>query len=126
MTAKQYTGIVLTILVLLSSAVSEAGKPVALTPGAIDKLKSSFKDDPHAKALVNAITNNSIKDLSLNREFYALHEDVFNFKIENRAGVTNQKSSGRCWIFAGFNIIRPAVMEKYNLKTFELSENHLQ
>lgn len=127
MTAKQYTGIVLTVLVLVSfaCAIAEAGKPVGLTPEAIDKLKSSFENDPHTKALVNAITNNSVRDLSLNREFYVRHEDVFNFKIENKAGVTNQKSSGRCWIFAGFNIMRPAVMEKYNLKAFEFSENHL-
>ena len=39
--------------------------------------------------------------------------------------VTDQKSSGRCWIFAGCNVIREAIAKKYNLEEFEISQNYV-
>ena len=50
----------------------------------------------------------------------------FNIKIENEgAPITNQKSSGRCWLFAATNVFRVAIMNKHNLKKFELSQSYL-
>ncbi|KAI5261233.1 peptidase C1B, bleomycin hydrolase [Aureobasidium subglaciale] len=39
--------------------------------------------------------------------------------------VTNQRSSGRCWIFAATNVLRVAIMKKYNIEKFELSQAYL-
>jgi bleomycin hydrolase len=39
--------------------------------------------------------------------------------------VTNQRSSGRCWIFAACNVFRVAIQQKYNIKSFELSQSYL-
>jgi bleomycin hydrolase len=39
--------------------------------------------------------------------------------------VTNQRSSGRCWIFAATNVFRVAIMKKYNIEKFELSQAYL-
>src|ERR1700712_1521502 len=39
--------------------------------------------------------------------------------------VTNQRSSGRCWIFASTNVFRVAFMKKYNLKSFQLSQAYV-
>ncbi|PNS15324.1 hypothetical protein CAC42_5495 [Sphaceloma murrayae] len=39
--------------------------------------------------------------------------------------VTNQRSSGRCWIFAATNVFRIALMKSYNLPSFELSQSYL-
>lgn len=90
----------------------------------IGKLKSSFKLNPPTRALMNAITNNDVNKLAFDRQLLGSHNDIFNFKIETK-GITDQKSSGRCWIFAGFNIMRPAVMENFNISDFEFSENQL-
>ena len=38
--------------------------------------------------------------------------------------VTNQKASGRCWGFAGLNLMRLSLVSKYNLKDFEFSQNY--
>ena len=46
-------------------------------------------------------------------------------KVTPSAKVTNQKSSGRCWLFAALNVIRRPMMEKYLLKDFEFSQNYL-
>ena len=39
--------------------------------------------------------------------------------------VTNQMQSGRCWLFAGLNILREVVALKHDLKAFELSQSYL-
>ncbi|KAF2163758.1 hypothetical protein M409DRAFT_68333 [Zasmidium cellare ATCC 36951] len=50
----------------------------------------------------------------------------FNLKIPHEGSpVTNQRSSGRCWIFAACNVFRIAIMQKYNIKSFELSQAYL-
>lgn len=51
---------------------------------------------------------------------------MFNVKIPfEGAPVTNQRSSGRCWIFAATNVFRVAIMKKHNLSKFELSQAYL-
>ena len=50
----------------------------------------------------------------------------FNVKISlEGAPITNQRSSGRCWLFASTNVFRVAIMKRYNLKEFELSQAYL-
>ena len=55
----------------------------------------------------------------------ALREDVHQFSINLKQGeITNQKSSGRCWMFAALNTMRFAIIKKLNLETYELSQNY--
>lgn len=50
----------------------------------------------------------------------------FNFSIEvPTLAVTNQKQSGRCWLFAGLNVLREKVAAKCNLEQFELSQSYM-
>lgn len=50
----------------------------------------------------------------------------FNTKISLEGSpVSDQRSSGRCWIFAASNLFRVAIIRKYNLKEFELSQGYL-
>jgi bleomycin hydrolase len=74
--------------------------------------------------MYNSITNNDISSLALNREVLRQHNEIFSHKIETK-GITNQKKSGRCWLFAGLNILRPKVIENNNLESFEFSQNYL-
>jgi bleomycin hydrolase len=111
------------LLVFLSTS-SLFGDESALTTKVIKQIRSSFKMDAHTRAMYNSITNNDIRDLALNRDILRQHNEIFSHKIKTK-GITNQKSSGRCWLFAGLNIIRPSVIEKYNLKSFEFSQIYL-
>ena len=53
-------------------------------------------------------------------------QQVFNIKIPfEGAPITNQRSSGRCWLFASTNVFRVALMKRYNLESFELSQSYL-
>ncbi len=52
--------------------------------------------------------------------------NVFTHVIEAEgAPVTNQKASGRCWLFASTNILRILAAKNLNLKEFQLSQNYL-
>jgi len=103
---------------------SEGRDESALTTKVIEQIRSSFEMDAHTRAMYNSITNNDISDLALNRDILRRHNEIFSHKVKTK-GITDQKSSGRCWLFAGLNILRPAVIEKHNLKSFEFSQIYL-
>ncbi|KAK5687996.1 bleomycin hydrolase [Elasticomyces elasticus] len=51
---------------------------------------------------------------------------TFNLTIPHEGSpVTNQRSSGRCWIFAATNVFRIAIQQKYDIQSFELSQAYL-
>lgn len=53
-------------------------------------------------------------------------QQIFNVKIPfEGAPITNQRSSGRCWLFASTNVFRVPLMKRYNLDKFELSQAYL-
>jgi bleomycin hydrolase len=111
-------------LILAVTALSFSADEGALTAKDIDRFHSSFEMDTHNRAMYNSLTNNDISSLALNREVLRRHNEIFSHKIKTK-GVTNQKKSGRCWLFAGLNILRPKVIENKNLESFEFSQNYL-
>ena len=116
----------ITFLLLLScfSTISFAQTTGTITPEVLKQIKQSYKKSSHSKALTNAISNNDLKKLTLNRENIDKVDHYFKYKVKVK-GITDQKSSGRCWMFSGLNILRPKVIEKYNLSDFEFSESYL-
>ena len=96
----------------------------ALTPDLIAGFEKKVADDPSVKSLVNAATNNDIRDLSLNRELVNGFDGRFNFELKGTK-IIDQKSSGRCWMFAGCNVITPRVMTNLELSDFGLSQAYI-
>ncbi|KAJ2056823.1 bleomycin hydrolase [Coemansia sp. S146] len=60
-----------------------------------------------------------------NREAFLEHPPVFSNKLAIDAPITNQMSSGRCWIFAELNMLWQKMMKEYNLDLLELSQPYL-
>ncbi len=89
----------------------------------LEKIRTSVKVDGETKALMNAISNNDIKKLALSRDNLGKVNSYFSDKIDIK-GISDQKSSGRCWLFTGMNMLRIKVIEKYNLKDFEFSQTY--
>ena len=108
------------ILIAASSIASAQG---SLNNEEIAKIKSSVTFDEDTRALMNAISSNDISKLAVNRENLGKVNPYFTNKVEIKS-ITNQKSSGRCWLFTGLNVLRPKVIEKYNMKEFEFSQNY--
>ena len=112
---------------LLITAAATQGEPKtdgAVSTGLIEQYQKQLEDNGDPAFLINAITNNSIKDLSLSRELLLTHNDIVNHSLKS-AGISNQKSSGRCWMFAGFNVLTPDLATKMKLSKFELSQSYL-
>ncbi len=72
----------------------------------------------------HALAKNSVSNLSKVNEQTEFTRNRFSVDIPT-LGATNQKSSGRCWIFAGCNVLRERVAKKFDLKEFELSQNYV-
>ena len=98
------------MLAAVLSVGSRAQTKGALSPELIAGFEKHVADDPGVTRLVNAATNNDIRDLSLNRELVNLNGQ-FNFELKGTK-IIDQKSSGRCWMFAGCNVVTPRVMTK--------------
>ena len=96
-----------------------------LSPDMIGKLQQSFSRDTHTTALQNALSSTGIKAIAENRQVLAAHNTTFSHKVKAK-GISNQKSSGRCWMFAGFNTLRPVIMTNLELDEFEFSHIYLQ
>ena len=78
------------------------------------------------KVLRNVNTKSDFKKLILKSDYIQNNKQVFNKVINVNANITNQKNSGRCWLFAFLNIIRFKMIKKYKLEpSFELSQNFL-
>ncbi|WRS30882.1 C1 family peptidase [Actinomycetaceae bacterium MB13-C1-2] len=93
-----------------------------LSDAQITEIRSAVDNDPQVAATMNGVTNVGLEDVSLDRE-KAITPQSMSIKLDKWA-VTNQKKSGRCWLFASLNLLRVQAMKKMNLKEFELSQNY--
>ena len=112
------------LLIILFVNLPAAKSDGALTPKFLDEMRASVKFEGPWKTVYNALLNNKIKDLALDHDKLIKHEDLFNVSTKTK-GITNQKSSGRCWLFASLNHLRAHMISKYNLDEFEFSQNYL-
>ncbi|MBN1112970.1 MAG: C1 family peptidase [Bacteroidales bacterium] len=91
----------------------------------MQEIKKGYNaNDPYTKAMTNALSNNDIKKLALNRAKVTVTDHNFKYKVKVK-GITDQHSSGRCWMFTSYNTLRPKVMDKLNISSFEFSQNYL-
>lgn len=97
----------------------------SLTPAFIDALREGYQMTPADRARHNAVTNNSARELALNRGLARGGDGHFSHRVHSK-GITNQKKSGRCWMFAGLNVLRPQVIRDHRMEEFEFSTAYLQ
>lgn len=98
--------------------------PGQITKKQIESMRAEFDGDPSAKVAQNAVTGNNVASVSLRRDLVQEVDFTFSTKLDNWKA-TNQKSSGRCWLFATLNLFRPGTMKKMNIKEFEFSQAHI-
>ncbi|MDB3941869.1 hypothetical protein N9406_13005, partial [Verrucomicrobiales bacterium] len=96
----------------------------SLTADLVEKLRDGYEMNSEDRARFNAISNTDIDTLALNRQIVNGEDGHFSHRIKTK-GVTNQKASGRCWMFAGLNTMRPTVIHELGLEAFEFSAAYL-
>lgn len=97
--------------------------PGALTAQRLAALSQGLSTDPAHRVAQNAVTQTTVEDVALNRAVITGTDHTFSHLLDDWT-VTHQKKSGRCWMFAGLNLLRVGAMKKMNLKDFEFSQNY--
>ncbi len=87
------------------------------------KYAADFKDNNKQTALQRAVVKNGIRASSENISAKVNNVPVFSVDIKT-GKVSNQKQSGRCWMFAALNTFRHRMLNQFDLKEFELSQNY--
>src|SRR2546430_8881691 len=96
----------------------------ALSAEDLELLRKDFSANPAYRLAQNAVTQVAVDDVAINREIIN-NTDHFMSTLLGDWKVTNQEHSGRCWLFAGLNLLRVGAMKKMGLKEFEFSQNHV-
>ena len=95
-----------------------------ITLSNIRKFNKSFNSSTSNQLARNALIQNDINKVAVHWENFSKINHVFSNTISKQLPVTNQKSSGRCWGFAGLNLLRLEIAKNYNLSNFEFSQNY--
>ena len=96
----------------------------ALTSDDLERFGKQFGANPAYRLMQNAVTNTSLDDVALDRAIVTGITTSMSHHLDDWE-VTNQKQSGRCWLFAGLNLLRPAAAKAMGVKEFEFSQNYL-
>lgn len=99
--------------------------PGVLTSEFLTKLREGYVMNAADRVCHNAVTNNDLHAVALNREAVRQDDGHFSHRIKSK-GITNQKNSGRCWMFATLNVLRPQVIRDHRMEEFEFSAAYLQ
>ena len=115
--------------ILFTLCLFAATSVVAQNSGGIDAammetIRSGYKGTAAERAVKNALVTTPISTLATNGDNLAMCDTHFAYKVKTK-GITDQKSSGRCWLFTGLNVLRAKMIVKHDLREFEFSQNYL-
>lgn len=94
----------------------------AISQKDLAKFRQAFEGDLPARAMQNAASKTDLNSIIWHGDARIGNDHQFSLEIKTMK-VTNQMSSGRCWIFAGCNILREIIAKKIGSEDFELSQN---
>jgi Aminopeptidase C len=103
------------------SSISGQDQKGGISESMLNQIRQTYQGTPSDKAIRNAIGSNDIQKLVLNQENRNDIDTHFSIKV-NSKGITDQKSSGRCWLFTGLNVMRSKAIAKYDFQSFEFSQ----
>ena len=111
-----------TLLIAALSAMSLGAAAQSITPQMLEKFKSENTMTATDRAIHNAMAANDVRTLAVNQANQTEMDTYFTHSVPSK-GITDQRSSGRCWLFTGLNVMRSKVINEYNLP--ELTFSHV-
>ena len=111
-------------LMLLSIAASAQNKAGGISADILKDLNASFEGNAGDRAIRNALNSTSMAVLAASAEKSVMPDTNFSDEVKTN-GRTDQKSSGRCWLFTGLNVLRAQMIARHNLDEFTFSQNYL-
>ncbi len=111
-------------LMLLSIAASAQNKAGGISADILKDLNASFEGNAGDRAIRNALNSTSMAVLAASADKSVMPDTNFSDEVKTN-GRTDQKSSGRCWLFTGLNVLRAQMIARHNLDEFTFSQNYL-
>ena len=90
----------------------------------LNSFRKNTLANPQVRLARNASIRNEVIELTMDWEHYRKIDHSFSDIVSGEMPATNQKSSGRCWGFAGLNLFRIYLGRKHNLKDFQFSQSY--
>lgn len=87
----------------------------------LESFQKAYRADVSSKALRNALAGTSIDVLAVDADSRNGFDTNFSHRVKSK-GITDQKRSGRCWLFTGLNVLRSQMMAKNDLGELKLSQ----
>ncbi len=94
----------------------------AIDPSWSDERREEFLANRGNRVARNAVTSDNIMKAARNASTLRTYHDTFSVSRPKTGEVTNQRHSGRCWMFSSFNVLRAATMKLLDVDTFEFSQ----
>lgn len=86
--------------------------------------RERLRADHRHRFVMNAVVAGGLTDFALDQDVIVETKGAFSTDLDT-GGATNQKKSGRCWMFAGLNLLRERARRNLGLDDLELSESYL-
>ena len=112
---------VLLALAMCAALSLQAQQKGSISSEMLKEIEDSYVSTPADKAIRNALNTTSIAVLAENADNAAMIDTHFSDRVRTK-GITDQKSSGRCWLFTGLNVLRAAAIDKWDLGEFQFSQ----
>ena len=112
-----------TIAAALLSIAALAQNNGGISQEMLTEIQKGYAGTASDKAIRNALNSTAINTLALNADNMAMLPTDFTYCVKTK-GITDQKSSGRCWLFTGLNVLRAAAIQKYDLGEFQFSQSY--
>jgi len=98
--------LILTVCLACGLATANAQtKAGGISKDMLKDIQKEVQASPANRALVNAVAANSIDALAVNSQNAGAFDTYFSIETKKQS-ITDQKSSGRCWMFSGLNVLR--------------------
>lgn len=111
-------------LLLLSFGAAAQNKAGGISAELLKDLNASFEGNAQDKAIRNALNATPMAVLAASADKQAMPDTRFSHEVKT-VGRTDQKSSGRCWLFTGLNVLRAKMIARHGLSEFTFSQNYL-
>ena len=115
--------LIFTAIASMFPAIAMADSPGGISQATLQSLRDDYNPTPQEKALRNAMGSISIDALAVDQDNLANFDTNFSHKVPSK-GITNQKSSGRCWLFTGLNVLRSQMMREHGVDEIEFYQNY--
>ena len=94
-----------------------------ITSAMLRQFKADNAPTANTKVLRNALAQNNINDLALVADNPDANDTYFSNEVKSK-GITNQRSSGRCWLFTGLNVMRADAINRFQMGSFQFSQSY--